>query len=94
MHVNTEKGKHINGLLSNEQHEKGSTNLSYVLLQKLQMYHLNEFLNKVIYGIQTLAQNYSRQKMNTLLAKRCDIILQKQLQLLNWNVSSKSCFRQ
>lgn len=37
MHVNTGKGKHINGLLSNEQHEKGSTNLSYVLLQKLQM---------------------------------------------------------
>lgn len=44
MHVNTEKGKHINELLSNEQCEKGSTNLSYVLLQKLQMYHLNEFL--------------------------------------------------
>lgn len=62
MHVNTEKGKPINGLLSNEQPEKGSTNLSYVLLQKLQMYHLNEFLNKVIYGIKTLAQNYLRQK--------------------------------
>lgn len=87
MHVNTKKGKDIKGLLSNEQHEKGSTNLSYVLLEKLEMYHVNEFLNKVIYGIQD-------KKMNTLLAKLCDIILQKQLQLLNWNVPSKSCFRQ
>lgn len=57
MHVNTEKGKHIKGLLSNEQYEKGSTNPSYVLLQKLQMYHLNEFLNKVTYGIQDKKMN-------------------------------------
>lgn len=51
--------------------------MSSVLLEMLQMHHLNVFLSKVIHGMKTLAQHYLKQKVNTQLAKVSDIILQK-----------------